>query len=332
MRGWRRTRPAANAAVALAALLLGCQTGVPSSANPTVLAPTAGAPRTPAVASIEAMVAALTAIEPARNAENLASLDRAAALIGDAFTTAGLQPRAQVFEVNGRRYRNVTALIGRGDRPRMVVGAHYDVAGDQPGADDNASGVAVLVHVAGRLAGRTLPVDIELVAFTLEEPPFFSSADMGSARHAAALAAADVEVVAMLSLEMLGFYSDAPDSQRYPEPRLAERFGTRGDFLAVVGRVQDGALLRQLEAAMAAAGPLPIHVLAAPPGMQGVDYSDHRSYWQAGFVAVMVTDTAFLRNPNYHRAADTAATLDFTRLRQAADAVHDGIVALAGGA
>jgi Zn-dependent M28 family amino/carboxypeptidase len=152
---------------------------------------------------------------------------------------------------------------------------------------------------------------------------------MGSARHAAALLAKRVEVIAMLSLEMLGYYSDAPGSQRYPDPQLAERFGTRGDFLAVVGRAQEAALLGKLETAMTAAGPLPIRVFPAPPSTEGVDYSDHVNYWRAGFPAVMVTDTAFLRNPNYHRGSDTAATLDFVRLRQAADAVHDGVVALA---
>jgi hypothetical protein len=139
------------------------------------------APRTPSVAplatpvgaSIATVVDALTAIEPARNARHPDSLDRAAAIIADGFTAAGLRPRSQTFEVDGYRYQNVIALLGTGRRPRIVVGAHYDVAGDQPGADDNASGVAALLHVAGRLADKRFPIDVELVAFTLEEPPYF---------------------------------------------------------------------------------------------------------------------------------------------------------------
>ena len=282
-----------------------------------------------AAAALRATVVALAGIEPPRSAAHPQSMRRAARLIAAELTAAGLRPREQRYTVDGATVANVTALLGSGSRPRLVVGAHYDVAGEQPGADDNASGVAALLHVGRRLAGRALPLDVELIAYALEEPPHFRSPAMGSARHAAALRAGGVEVRAMLALEMLGYYSDAPDSQRFPDAALRERFPSTGNFLAVVGRAQEAPLLALLEPAMRAAGPLPVYTLAAPAGMSGIDLSDHRSFWAAGFPALLVTDTAFLRNPHYHQPSDRPETLDYTRLHQAAEAVVAAVLALA---
>jgi Zn-dependent M28 family amino/carboxypeptidase len=313
----RRRAPRAAAALAAVALAAG-----PACAPLDPLRARADAP-------IEDLVAELAAIQPPRSAEAPASLERAARLVAEALEDAGWSARLQPFEVEREVFYNVSALLGSGSRPRLVIGAHYDVWADGPGADDNASGVAALVWVASRLAGRSLPVDVELVAYSLEEPPFFRTDDMGSARHAGALRDAKIPVVAMLSLEMLGYYSDAPGSQSFPDPSLEEQFGTTGNFLAVVGRPEEEPLLALLEPAMRSAGSLPVHALAMPPDLPGVGFSDHQSYWRTGFQAVMVTDTAFLRNPNYHQESDRPETLDFRRLEAAAAAVVAGAVALA---
>jgi Zn-dependent M28 family amino/carboxypeptidase len=309
--------------VASLALLfsLACGGAAPPAAEPDV---------DPAVAEARAVVAELTGIHPPRSADEPGSMDRAAEAIAARFRAIGLAPRIDAFDVAGTTYENVVALIGSGDRPRIVVGAHYDVFDARPGADDNASGVAALLGVARLLAGRELGADVELVAFALEEPPFFRTDAMGSSVHARALKRAGVPVRAMLSLEMLGYYCEAPGCQRYPDPSLADRFGDTGDFVAVVGREADASVLGRLGPAMAAATDLRAVWLPAPADLDALDWSDHLSFWNEGFPAVLVTDTAFLRNPHYHQASDLPETLDYDRLAKAAQAVAAGIAALAG--
>ncbi len=271
-------------------------------------------------------VSFLCELEPPRSAAHPDALDRAADYIESLFRSAGARVSEQAFEVDGHTYRNVIASFGPEAGSRMIVGAHYDVCGDLPGADDNGSGVAVLLELA-KVLGRTTPDStVELVAFTLEEPPYFDSRDMGSARHAQDLRVRGVEVSGMISLEMLGFYSGAEGSQTFPAPSLEERYGTVGDFLAVVGRPQDEALVRSTQAALHRDG-LRAEPLLAPPSVTGVDFSDHRNYWDLDMTAIMITDTAFFRNPNYHEAGDTPDTLDFDRMQLAVHGVHDAITA-----
>ena len=272
-------------------------------------------------------VSFLCELDPPRSAAHPDALDRSAAYIESLFRSAGGRVAEQEYEVDGgHTYRNVIASFGPETGSRMIVGAHYDVCGDYPGADDNGSGVAVLLELA-KVLGRTPPDGtVELVAFTLEEPPYFDSRDMGSARHAQDLRDRGVEVTGMISLEMLGFYSDAEGSQTFPAPSLEERYGTVGDFLAVVGRPQDEALVRSTRTAVHREG-LRAESLLAPPSVTGVDFSDHRNYWDQGMTAIMITDTAFFRNPNYHEAGDTPDTLDFDRLQLAVHGVHDAITA-----
>lgn len=259
------------------------------------------------------------------------NLDRAAAWVRAGFEQAGAAAVSeQPFEASGRRYRNVVAAFGPEGGERVVVGAHYDAAGELPGADDNASGVAGLLELARLLGAGPAPARrVELVAYSLEEPPWFGTHRMGSAVHADGLRKQGVRLVAMLSLEMIGYYSDAPDSQRYPAPELAAVYPSRGNFIGVVGRIEDRAVVSRIERAMRAASPLPVQSLAAPASLPGIGLSDHASYWRAGFTAVMVTDTAFHRNPNYHTAADTADTLDYARMAQAVQGVHAAVLDLA---
>lgn len=280
-------------------------------------------------ARLEAHVRALAEDFSPRDYLHPANLDRAAAYVGAELERAGGRVSEQPFDAGGRTYRNVVAAFGPAEGERIVVGAHYDAAGPYPGADDNASGVAGLIELA-RLVGRAPPpVCVELVAYTLEEPPFFRSAHMGSAVHAHSLRLGRVRVRAMVALEMIGCFSDAPGSQRFPMGLLRAFYPSRATFITVVGRMGEGRLVRRVRRAMQGASALDVRSINAPRWVPGVDFSDHACYWDAGYPAVMVTDTAFYRNPNYHTARDTPETLDYARMADVVRGVYAAVQRLA---
>ncbi len=219
------------------------------------------------------------------------------------------------------------AQFGPDTKERIVVGAHYDAAGPYPGADDNASGVAGLIELAHLLGKATLPLRVELVAFTLEEPPHFATFQMGSAVHAASLKKQGVSVRLMVSLEMIGYFSDASGSQGFPTPALKPFYPSAGNFITIVGKPSEGALVRRVKKAMQAASPLPVYSINAPQTVPGIDFSDHRNYWQAGYPAVMLTDTAFYRNKNYHTEQDTPETLDYRRMALVVEGIYAAVLA-----
>jgi hypothetical protein len=257
------------------------------------------------------------------------SLDQVAAFLRRELEQAGGRVEEQPFDAKGRTYRNVVASFGPEPGARVVVGAHYDTADPLPGADDNASGVAGLLEL-GRMLGTTpLATRVDLVAFPLEEPPFFRTAEMGSAVHARRLRDEGVAVRAMVCLEMIGFFSDAADSQHFPAPLVGLLYPSVGNFVAVVGNVGGGLLVRAVKSSLTAATDLPVRSLNAPSFVMGVDLSDHLNYWKAGFPAVMVTDTAFCRNRNYHTERDTADRLDYVRMAKVVLGVHRAVQDLA---
>ena len=171
---------------------------------------------------------------------------------------------------------------------------------------------------------------MQLVAYCLEEPPFFATDKMGSAAHAARLNRDRVPVIGMISLEMVGYFSDAPGSQTYPAAIMGLLYPDNGNFIGVVGRFQDMGLTRTVKAAMLGASDLPVFSINAPPLVPGIDYSDHRNYWPYGHEAVMITDTAFYRNFHYHTNEDTAGTLDYKRMAKVVQGVFAAVVALTG--
>lgn len=268
-----------------------------------------------------------------RSYDRVDNLDAAARYITDEFKAAGAVVQIQEVKVEGESYKNVIARFGPEQGPVLVIGAHYDshadtskpgVAADThtPGADDNASGVAGLIELAHLLGRQPQARPIELVAYTLEEPPHFRTEHMGSAWHAKSLQAAGREVRLMLSLEMIGYFSDEAGSQKYPIAAMSYLYPDRGNFIALVGKLDHFAATRRAKALMAGASDLPVHSLNGPVLVQGIDYSDHRNYWRAGFPALMVTDTAFQRNARYHRAGDTADTLDYVRSARVVQSVY----------
>jgi len=273
-----------------------------------------------------------------RSYDQLRKLDLAAQYIQDAFEASGATVSVQEVVVQEVGYKNIIARFGPSTGPVVIIGAHYDSHGDAsqgakhrrgytpqthtPGADDNASGVAGLLELAQLLGRKPQGQAIELVAYTLEEPPHFRTEHMGSAWHARSLRSAQRDVAFMLSLEMIGYFSDAPGSQDYPVPGMAHLYTDRGDFVALVGKMSDFAATRHIKAVMAGATSLPVYSINAPSLLPGIDFSDHLSYWYEGFPAFMVTDTAFMRNQHYHQAEDTYEKLDYRRMAKVVQAVY----------
>ena len=266
-----------------------------------------------------------------RHPENL---DRAAAYIRTEFERAGGAVSEQPYEVEGITYRNVMALFGPDTKERIVVGAHYDAFLEFPGADDNASGVAGIIELAYVL-GRSnpLPMKVELVAYTLEEQlgpgehGYLRTPYGGSAVHAASLQKQGIPVRIMFSLEMIGYFSDAENSQRSLLPVMKPFYPSRANWIAVVGKLGQGFAVRRVKKAMRSASPLPVYSINAPQRIDAINWSDHYNYWKTGRTAVMITDTAFLRNANFHTAQDTADTLDYERLAMVLQGVYGAVLA-----
>ncbi|HET8945985.1 MAG TPA: M28 family peptidase [Candidatus Polarisedimenticolia bacterium] len=276
-------------------------------------------------AKLEQHVRFLTAPGEWRSVHNAAGMGRAADYIARAFSATGATVVVQPFKAGPVETKNVIARFGLEARPRVVIGAHYDVFGDLPGADDNASGVAGLLELARLLDGLNLPTAVELVAYSSEEPPFFGGPEMGSAVHVTALKNAAVKVRAMISLEMIGFYAERQPNQGIV---LSTVYPRHGRFIALVGRWADRDVVADAKKCFRGASPLEVVSYSGPTGL-GADLSDQRNYWAAGIPAFMVTDTAFMRNPNYHAATDTADTLDYERMAQVVDGVFSTVVMLA---
>lgn len=291
--------------------------------NPVYIAPEFVPAPVANSARLEADVRYLAAIEPGRSSRQRDSLDRAVNYIADSFAVAGCAPRAQEFKIDHVPYRNVICSFGPEDAPRLVIGAHYDVFRN-PGADDNASGVAGLIELARMIATEKPALEhrLDLVAFTLEEPPHFRAESMGSYIHAQGIVKEGAELKLMISVEMIGFYSDEPGSQSYPMGFLEWLYSDKADFIGVVGGLFDRSSVARVKSLMAVSDDLPVYSINAPAALTGVDFSDHWSFWQNGLPALMVTDTAFLRNPNYHEATDTPDTLDYRRMALAVDGLY----------
>lgn len=273
----------------------------------------------------------LTEIRPYRNHLNLVTLSRVVEYIKREFQKAGLVVEEQKWIAGGNEYTNVIGLYNPNQEKTLVVGAHYDVCGDQPGADDNASAVAGLLETA-RLLGEHKPeldYTIELVAYCLEEPPYFATELMGSYIHAKSLYDKQVNVIGMVCYEMIGYFSDEPGSQRFPAFELADLLPSVGNFILTIGGKQNEKFSRKFRDLMAVLSNVEVFNISFPeesPFFELACLSDHSNYWKFGFDAFMINDTSFLRNPNYHRDTDTIDTLDFDKMREVVSGAYYAIV------
>jgi hypothetical protein len=262
-----------------------------------------------------------------RDGSHPENLDRAADYIRLILANPNGRITEQSYNVRGHIYRNIIASFGPETHERIIVGAHYDAAGPKPGSDDNASGVAGLLELAFLLGNAPPPMRVDLVAYSLEE--YFRTKDMGSAIHAQSLKQQNISIRLMISLEMIGCFSDAPDSQAMPLPFIKPFYPSRGNFIAVVGSLSQWRAVRRVKSAMRSGSDLPVYSLNAPRSIPGIDWSDHINFWDAGYDAVMVTDTAFLRNTRYHTVNDTPDTLDYKRMAMVVHGVHAAVMDIA---
>lgn len=250
-----------------------------------------------------------------RHIWNPAALQAAADYVEKTFALAGYQVGKQEFTVYNRSTYNLEAELPGQTSPSdiIVVGAHYDTVFDSPGANDNASGVAALLELARLLRHERFQRSIRFVAFTNEEPPFYFSENMGSRRYAMRSREKNENIAAMLSVETVGYYSELPASQQYPFP-LSIFYPARADFIAFVGNTASRKLVRQSIESFRRTAKLPSEGLAAPGFITGVGWSDHWSFWKAGYPAIMITDTAFFRYAPYHTPNDTPEKLDYEKM------------------
>jgi hypothetical protein len=266
-----------------------------------------------------------------RNLGRRRALDDAARYIAHVWRQRGFQVTEETYAVGGETVRNIIAEQ-RGVRDPsaiVLVGAHYDTAPGTPGANDNATGVALLLEMSRALAAAALPCTVRYVAFVNEEPPHFSTDDMGSRVHARRARERGERILAMLSLETLGSYTHERGTQAYPFP-FDLLYPSTGNFLAVVGNLASRRLVVDFLRHFAAAGDFPVEGAATFEWIPGIAWSDHASFWAEGYPAIMLTDTAPFRYPQYHGPGDLPERIAWPEFARAAHGITQAVRALAG--
>jgi Zn-dependent M28 family amino/carboxypeptidase len=265
-----------------------------------------------------------------RHVQLPAALRAAADYIRSEFAALGYSVASQPYQTHGMRCENLEVVVA-GESPGLeilIVGAHYDTVPGSPGANDNASGVAGLIEIAGALRSKRLARTVKLIAFVNEEPPFFYFGEMGSKVYAEAARRRGDDIHMMLSLEMLGCYSDVRGSQAYP-PFLRWIYPDRGNFIGFVSNLRSRPALHELVRAFRANSDFPSEYLISPTFVPGVAWSDQLSFWRVGYRAVMVTDTAFYRYAHYHRATDIPDRIQYPQMARVIEGLAKAIASLA---
>lgn len=271
----------------------------------------------------------LTQIKPARNYLNISSLNKVADFLKNKLNCLGLETSFQNFIVENREYKNVVASLNTHFTKRLVIGAHYDICGDFQGADDNASAVAGLIETAKELfkIKEKLNFRVDFVCFTLEEPPYFGTENMGSFVYAKYLYENKIDILGLINYEMIGYYTqnnvDISKLESFISKKQADT--TKGNYIAMVSNNESKAFLENFDfyninkeiEYVETVIPSPINQITA---------SDHLNFWQFGFNAIMVTDTAFFRNPNYHTKFDTLDTLNTEKMKEVVDLIVKGVM------
>ena len=260
---------------------------------------------------IQKHLTAITKTEGFRNFEDTVTLNKVANYIFTEFSQYADTTYYQTYTVNNVNYKNVICRFG---------------TKQQEGADDNASGVTAILELARLFSRSNLIRPIELVAYTLEEPPFFGTQSMGSYTHANELKKSNTPVYGMVAVEMIGFFNDAEDSQSYPFAPMKLFYGNKGDFILLTKKIGHGQFVKDFSKQFYNAKTIKTKSLTSPGMIKGVDFSDHRNYWALGFDAMMITNSAFYRNHNYHKSGDKMDRLDFKRMAGVIDAIYYAII------
>jgi Zn-dependent M28 family amino/carboxypeptidase len=270
----------------------------------------------------------LSQIDPPRTYANLESLDEAAEYIEEEFLKLECTVENQYFTVNGEEYQNVIASFNTDCKKTLVVGAHYDVCGDIPGADDNASGISGLLECARLLNENKSGIDyrIDFVAYCLEEPPFYKTPEMGSAFHAKSLLSKKKDVMGMICLDMIGYFSENSGLQNLPYQDLENKYSDKGDFIILAGRSDQKTFTEKVRELMQQQCGVKIFTVNDPRLTNLLELSDHVNYWNYGFNALMINDTAMIRNENYHTIHDTIETLDFEKMTEVVNGCYYAII------
>jgi Zn-dependent M28 family amino/carboxypeptidase len=257
-----------------------------------------------------------------RNLDHFAELERAATMIDHELSAYGYDVARVDYEVRGKTVGNIEGTKKGSTRADevVVIGAHYDSVEGSPGGDDNASGVAAMLAIARAVAGDHLWRTIRFVGFVNEEPPYFWHDSMGSLVYARACRTRGDNIVQMISLETMGYFSDADDSQKYPFP-LGSFYPSEGNFIAFVGNTSARDSVRDAIGTFRNSARVPSEGGVYPGFLPGIGWSDQWSFWQAGYPGIMITDTAPFRNPNYHTAHDLPPSMDFDRFAREVEGV-----------
>jgi Zn-dependent M28 family amino/carboxypeptidase len=263
----------------------------------------------------------------ARTYRDLDRLARTSTYLSEQFASFGYQVTRQPFVFGGNTYHNIIAELMGASSPEtlLIVGAHYDSVSTTPGADDNASGVAGLLGLARALADAKIGKTVRFVAFALEEWPVYRSSNMASYHYALSLKEKNERVEGMICLEMIGYFCDRDGCQHYPFPFMNRVYPGAGNFISMVGSMRSKSFTERIAQSFRRGTDLPVVTLNAPAIVVGIDFSDHWSFGKLGYKALMVTDTAFYRNPHYHAPTDLPDTLDYVRMSKVVEGLAAAI-------
>lgn len=265
-----------------------------------------------------------------RNLQDQKHLTAAKNYIIDTLTQYGYQVDVQSYQIETDEFANLVVNITGQTKPNeiLIIGAHYDSITDSPGANDNASGVAALLAIADSLQGQKLARTVQLIAFANEEPPYFYTEHMGSLVYATQAANQQADIIGMISLETIGYYTDAPNSQKYPPP-FNYFYPNQGNFVGFIGNLSSRQLVRNAIDIFRQHATIPSEGLAAPVAVPGVGASDQWSFWQYNYPAMMVTDTAPFRYPYYHTTYDTPDRINYEGLTRTVIGLREVVKTLA---
>ena len=263
----------------------------------------------------EAHVTELCKNPAGRNFIEKKGLDAARKYIAGQFESSGYQVKFHEYQLNGDAVANIEVELTGTSHPKeiIIVGAHYDAVPGAPGANDNGSGVAAILELADLFKDKSFQRTVRFLAFVNEEPPNFMTGNMGSYVYAKKVAKDKENIIAMFSLETIGYFSDETGSQHYP-PFFNLFYPKKGNFIAFVSNLSSRGLVSKSIQSFRAHSTFPSEGIAAPAFIPGISWSDHWSFWQHGYPAIMITDTAPYRYPAYHTSEDTPEKVDYEKM------------------